>query len=93
MSAKAMVVAMDVAANVFTVPLPPDAQALEIEGVAVVIVRADSSIDLFMLTFDPLSPVALVKMLTVTSCAVVPPKTADDPDPKRLTPLNLVSAI
>ena len=65
MSAKAMVVAMDVAANVFTVALPPDVQAVEVEGVAAVIVRADNSIDLFMLTFDPLSPVALVNMQIV----------------------------
>ena len=90
MSAKAMVVDMDVAANVFTVALPPDVQAVEVEGVAAVIVRADNSIDLFMLTFDPLSPVALVNMLTVTSCEVVPPKTAEVPAPNKLTPLKVV---
>ena len=39
-------------------------------------VRAESNIALLILTFEPLSPVALVKILTVTSSADVPPNLA-----------------
>jgi hypothetical protein len=58
-------------------------------------VRAERSIDLLMLTNEPLSPVALVKILTVTPWLFVPPKTAStwDAELKRLTPLNVVSLI
>ncbi len=81
---------MDVAANVATPEEPPEVQAADVDGSAVVIVNADNNIDLLMLTTDPLSPVALVNMLTVMSCEVVPPKTAELPDPNKLTPLNVV---
>ena len=54
------------------------------------IVRAERSIDLLMLTTGPLSPPALVNILTVTSCEEVPPNWAVDPCPNKLTPLNFV---
>ena len=58
---------------------------------AVLTVRAESNIALLILA-EPLSPVALVKILTVTSSADVPPNLAVAPDPNRLIPLNLVSS-
>ena len=56
----------------------------------VLIVKAERSIDLWILTFGPPSPLALVKILIVTSLPEPPPNTALVPPPNILTPLNLV---
>ena len=89
-SPRASAVVIEVAAKVATVVVLPELHAVEVDGVALVKVRADSNMDLLILTLEPLSPVALVKMLTVTSWEVVPPNIAVLPAPNKLTPLKVV---
>ena len=77
--------------NVFLVSTAP---------VVAVIVKAASKAVLFMLTFEPLSPVALVKILTVFPdpdvlkvAATCAPAALTNVVANKLTPLNLVSLI
>ena len=81
------------------VPLLPNSEEAKLSAASVSIVRADKSIDLLILTMEPPSPVALVKMLTVLSSVPVPPNFTSVPPvavvkfANKLTPLKVVSLI
>ena len=55
------------------VPLLSNFAETKLSALSESIVSAERSIDLFILTNEPLSPVADVKILTVMSCDAFPP--------------------